>query len=197
MNEIDPAVNEMHAPAAPVALDVLQINKVLREHEKVIAELRAENQALKGLEEGRAVTDEEIAKAFDVIKERSNASLLTTNPGEPKFALDPIFGFKSALTKQQKKAYRDLCKPISKAFDARHAILWAPTQIALKKAFKKKDRRLSTRNKLHKDGSPADVMLRVRVKATSKPGKGLKAAKPKQVAGSVPSAPNANPPASL
>lgn len=181
--------------AAQVAApeDVAELVKSLRE------ELHELRNRLPGGEVVRVpVTDAEFDIAMQALQDAAEVDLKTGNPkARPSLVLRNAEEMVIAPTKAQKALWNPVKKAMLKAYSAAHRVLIPERKKLLDRVIRNGASLVQTVAKTRKDGTLSKVSIAAIEPAKAKPGKGLKQAKPKQMAAKLPVAGNAGDPAKL
>jgi hypothetical protein len=173
--------------AAPVA--------TLADLQAEVIRLRAQVDA-KGKTIKAPVTNEEFAAALSKLEGINAESLASDNPSaRPNLSLTSIMGVTPDKTKEQNALWKPFKSKWEKAFSAKHRELVPQAKAMIARAMRNAGSLVSTVRKVRKDGTTQKAALSVSEPRKAPKGKGLKKAKPAQVAAHVPAAGNAQTPA--
>jgi hypothetical protein len=142
------------------------------------------------------VDDETFGKAIASLEAINADSLVSGNPpARPAFSLTKILGVTPAKTKEQNVVWKLFKSKWDKAFSKAHRELVPQRKAILARVMRNGAASISTVAKSRKDQTVSRVSISASEPAKSRKGKGLKKAKPAQVAAHVPAAGNAVEPA--
>lgn len=165
-----------------------------------VIKLRAEVASAKAKPEKKPADDASFDKALATLQSEAKEDLAQANPkASPNLSLSGVLGFIPEMTKEQKAKWVPIRDGLRKTYSDLHRQLLGKRKAIFARVTRNPRALVATVARQRKDGTHARVSL-----AASEPAKARKAkgpakgkAKPAQIAGKMPVAGNANPPAKV
>jgi len=174
---------------------------------KSLADLTQENAALAAriiaLEEPSKVVkmpveDSKLKAAIASLEKQAVEDLESGNPkANPNLSLSEELGFVPLLTKDQKPAWKTFRDATRRAYSTLHRKLVPQRKAVISRVLRNGNATVSTVHRVRKDSTVSRASIAVSEPAKVRKGKGLKKAKPQQIAAQMPVAGNAIAPAVL
>lgn len=190
MNTDTAQVIETSAPAVALTATVDQLQAQVA---ALTLQLNAKDSIVKV-----PVSDADFEMALKKMDAANAESLNSENPpARADLSLTKALGVTPAMTKEQKALWNPFKSKWEKAFSAKHRVLIPQRRAILSRVMLNPNALVATVAKQRKDGTVSRVSLSAKEPAKVRKGKGLKKAKPAQVAAHVPAAGNAAEPAKV
>jgi hypothetical protein len=182
-------------PAAAQTLEGLQA-ELLRQT-AIISALTAKVES-DGKVESKPITDEALNLAICELENSAKLDLESGNPkASPALSLVKILGYRPAMTKEQSANWKPRRDAMRKSYSAAHRVLIPARKAVLARVLRNPSALGASVLRVRKDKTVARVSLSASEPAKKRKGKGMKKAKPAQVAASVPASPLAQEPAKV
>lgn len=192
-NETAPQVTEQSAPVVASVAQTATIDQLQAQVAALTIQLNAKDSIVKV-----PVTDAELDAALGQLETINRESIESESPtAKPTMGLTKVMGKTPDFTKDQKVKWRKFRAGWDKLFSARHRVLLPQRKAMFARVSRNPSAMVGTVAKTRKDSTMSRITLTASEPAKARKGKGLKKAKPSQVAARLPKAGNASPMATI